>query len=433
MAHYEITGGQALHGTIKLSGAKNLASKLILASILTGEPCTLTNVPDIGESDIALSLIRAAGAMATRSGDTATITADNIHTYDLQAIATRNRLSILLIGPLLFRTGSADVPPVTGDQIGKRPIGFHIDALHALGVDIEQTEHGFRAVADRVHGATIALPYPSVGATETVLLTASWADGETVLTNAAIEPEVVALAHYLVAMGAKITIDIEQRCYRIQGVRSFHGASQRVIPDRLEAVSYASVALATGGDILLDDAQPADLQSYLDFCHRLGAGIELQHHGIRFFSNGPLVGTWFETAVHPGFMADWQQPSVVVLACATGTSRIHETVYEDRLRYTDELRRMGADIQVSTDCYGTPCRFMGQGHSHSATIHGPTTFQPATLTIPDIRAGMAHVVAALVAPGTSKLVGIEHLDRGYGLGLQIKLQGVGAVIERIED
>ena len=433
MSYYEIRGGQPLSGTVRLSGAKNLASKLILASLLTSEPCALTNVPDIGESDIALALIQAAGATASRAGDTATITATNIHTYDLQAVSTRNRLSILLIGPLLFRTGSADVPPVTGDQIGTRPVGFHIDALQALGVHIEQSDQGFRAVAKEVRGATIQLPYPSVGATETVLLTASWARGRTVLKNAAIEPEVVALAEYLRAMGAQIQIDVERRRYTIDGVRSFHGATQRVIADRLEAVSYASVALATDGDILLEDARIEDLHAYLDFCRRLGAGITLTDQGVRIFSAGPLQATQFETAVHPGFMADWQQPSVVVLARARGTSYVHETVYEDRLRYTQDLVRMGASIHVATDCYGTPCRFANQGHRHSARIEGPANLQATTLQIPDIRAGMAHVVAALVATGTSQLYGIEHLDRGYGLGLMTKLRGVGAQINRIEE
>ena len=433
MSYYAITGGVPLHGSVTLSGAKNLASKLILASMLTHDECVLTNIPPIGEIDIAVALIEASGAKTVRDGTTITTQASSIHTSDLQGVTARNRLSILLIGPLLFRTGSAEVPPVSGDQIGKRPVGFHIDALQALGVNIEHSDAGFRAVADKLRGCTIQLPYPSVGATETVLLTATWAEGQTVLENAAIEPEIIALIEFLSAMGAQIRTDIDRRRITIDGVRSFHGARQRIISDRLEAVSYASVALATKGDILLEDARETDLLSYLDFCHRIGAGIERTTTGIRIFYTKALQATTIETAVHPGFMADWQQPSVVVLALANGTSYLHETVYEDRLRFTADLQRMGANIRVSTDCYGEPCRFVGLGHPHSARIEGPASLTPTQLDIPDIRAGMAHVIAALVAPGTSKLTGIHHLDRGYGTRLRSVLQDLGATIERIEE
>jgi UDP-N-acetylglucosamine 1-carboxyvinyltransferase len=433
MSYYEIEGGKALTGSVRLSGAKNLASKLILASLLTDKPCTLTNVPAIGEIDIAIQLVSLAGAQVERHEDSVTITAATVSEHDFHAVPVRNRLSILLIGPLLYRTGKALVPPVTGDQIGKRPVGFHIDALRALGVRIEQIDGGFQAVAEQLRGCEIQLPYPSVGATETVLLTASWATGITILKNAATEPEIVALVHFLRKMGAKIEIDEQARQITIEGVQTLSGAEQRVIPDRIEAVSYASAALATGGDIMLEDAQSQDLQIYLDFVRQIGGLIETTDAGIRIANTGSLHSASFETAVHPGFMTDWQQPSVVVLCMATGKSYLHETVFEDRLRYTADLVRMGATIEVSTDCYGTACRFAGQNHRHSATIEGPTTFKPTTLHIPDIRAGMAHVVASLVATGTSRLYGIEHLDRGFGRSLEDKLRGLGAVIRRIEE
>lgn len=433
MSYYEIEGGKTLTGSVRLSGAKNLASKLILASLLTDQPCTLSNIPAIGEIDIAIQLVSLAGADVVRNADTATITASKVSEHDFHAVPVRNRLSILLIGPLLYRTGKALVPPVTGDQIGKRPVGFHIDALRALGVRIEQIAGGFQAVADKLVGCSLQLPYPSVGATETVLLTASWATGTTILKNAATEPEIIALIQFLNAMGAKIQIDEKSRQITITGVQTFKGAEQRVIPDRIEAVSYASAALATGGDIVLEDAQTQDLQIYLDFVRQIGGLIETTDSGIRIANTGSLQPTSFETAVHPGFMTDWQQPSVVVLCMATGRSYLHETVFEDRLRYTEDLGRMGAIINVSTDCYGLPCRFEGQNHRHSATIEGPTTFKSTTLHIPDIRAGMAHVVASLVAQGTSRLYGIEHLDRGFGRSLEEKLRGLGAVIRRIEE
>ena len=433
MSYYEIVGGKTLNGSVRLSGAKNLASKLILASLLTKEPCTLTNVPSIGEIDIALQLVTAAGARVSRKPETVHIHAETVGEHDLHSVPARNRLSILFIGPLLYRTGKALVPPVTGDQIGKRPVGFHIDALRSLGVRIEQSPNGFQAVADTLHGCLLRLPYPSVGATETILLTASWAIGTTVVENAATEPEIIALIDFLRSMGAIIDIDEVGRRITIEGVRTFHGATQRVIPDRIEAVSYASAALATGGDIVLEDARLEDLHSYLDFVRRIGGSVQITETGLHITSPDVLQPTTFETAVHPGFMTDWQQPSVVVLCMATGSSYLHETVYEDRLRYTEDLVRMGASIEVSTDCYGTPCRFANQQHKHSAQITGPTIFQPTTLQIPDIRAGMAHVVASLVAQGTSQLHGIEHLDRGFGRGLEDKLRSLGASIKRIEE
>lgn len=433
MAYYEIDGGKPLRGTVQLSGAKNLASKLILASLLSSETCTLTNIPTIGETDIALQLIEAVGATTTRSGNQLTIHAAAISAKNLLDLPAKSRLSILMIGPLLFRTGSAMVPPVTGDQIGKRPVGFHLDALRALGVQIHQTSEGFQATINaQLQGCEITLPYPSVGATETIIYTASWANGTTILNNAAIEPEILALIQYLNAMGAQITVNTSARQITLQGVKSFHKAEQRVITDRLEAVSYASVALATEGDIFLKDADVNDLTAYLSFINSIGADVQIKPNGIRVAYSKPLKAASFETSVHPGFMADWQQPSVVVLCKATGISTVHETVYEDRLRYTSDLIRMGANIEISTECLGDPCRFHNQGFRHSARITGPTNFQPTKLVIPDIRAGMAHVIAALVAPGLSQLTNIEHLDRGYER-LQEKLTSVGANIRRVEE
>lgn len=432
--HYEITGGTPLGGRITLAGAKNLASKLILASLLPDGVSTIHGVPDIGETEIAVELIRAAGAAVTKTGDTLTIDATAVTPPDLGHLSSKSRLSILLLGPLLHRFGSAHVPPVTGDQIGRRPVGFHIDALRALGARIEQTADGFSAHADGLRGASISLPYPSVGATETILLTATWATGTTILDNAAVEPEVLALADFLRAMGADIQVDQAIRRMTIQGVATLRGAEQTVLPDRLEAVSYASLALATGGSVLLTNAVASHLSSYLDFCARIGAAVTHGSDGIRFERQGELRATSIETAVHPGFMADWQQPSLIVLLAARGESYVHETVYEDRLRYTADLAAMGADVSVSTECYGTPCRFAGQGFRHSALVRGPSQLTAATLQIPDIRAGMAHVIAAFMATGTSFLHGIEHLDRGYGASeFERKLRSLGADIARVED
>ena len=431
MAFFTIHGGTPLRGEVTLSGAKNLASKLLIATLLTPDECVIENVPDIGENQIALEILRLVGATPSREIETIRTAADRITNSDVRA-APRNRLSGLTIGPLLFRTGRAAVPFPGGDRIGRRPVDFHLDALRSLGATITEESDGFSIEAPNgLQGAQIDLPFPSVGATETTLLTAAWARGETLLQNAAIEPEVLELVRFLQAMGAKIE-QLADRTFRIQGVTNFSRARQRVIADRLEAVSYASAALATRGDVLLHEAVVEHLDTYITFVRRIGGGVAVESDGIRFYAEGHLRATDIRTDVYPGFVTDWQQPSTVVLVTAGGTSTIHETVYENRFGYVRELNRMGASIDVQTACLQPACRYDGQNFEHVAVIQGPSHLHGTDIEVPDIRAGMAHVVAALVADGVSRLNGIEHLDRGYGHQFEAKLRGIGASIERGE-
>ncbi|MBI4032453.1 UDP-N-acetylglucosamine 1-carboxyvinyltransferase [Candidatus Berkelbacteria bacterium] len=416
-------------GEVTLSGAKNLASKLMLATLLTEEECILENVPEIGESDIALAMVARAGGHVERTGTTVRIRNHSISESDLSTVP-RNRLSILAIGPLLFRTGRAIVPVPGGDQIGKRPVDFHLTALRQFGATI--TEEGGLYVAEALEltGTAVTLPYPSVGATETVLLCGAWANGTTTLTNAAIEPEVSELVHFLRELG--VTIDSpSERTFVIQGTHSFKGATQRVIPDRLEAISYAAAALATRGDVRMHGAMPEHLNTYQTFVNDIGGSFEILGDALRVSAHGPLRPTVVRTDVYPGFATDWQQPSAVALLTAAGESVIHETVMDNRFGYCDDLIRMGAQISVSTNCVGTPCRFNGQS-AHVARISGPTQLTASQITIPDIRAGMAHLIAALIAHGESTLIGLEHLDRGYGQQLEEKLRALGATIRRVE-
>lgn len=428
-ATFAVTGGQPLRGTITLSGAKNAASKILLATMLTDEPSTVNNVPLLGETDIAAELISAVGGRVDRHEHQWTVTTPSLITRPVPQLSRRNRLSILTLGILLNRTGQAEVPVVGGDAIGPRPVNYHLAALKAMGADVASTDQAFRATAKRLHGAAITLPYPSVGATETIALAAVLAEGRTVVRNAAVEPEVIDLLQMLQTMGAVIELGTN-RSLIIDGVKRLHGTNYRVIPDRIEAASFACLALATGGDILVEDARQADLVTFLTAVRRMGGEFSVEPNGIRFSRPGPLRGVDVETDTHPGFMTDWQQPLVTVMTQASGRSTVHETVYEDRFGYTKVLNAMGANIETSTDCWGElPCRWWAHGYHHSARINGPTPLHAADITVPDIRAGMAHLVAALTATGESRLAGVEHLDRGYQ-DLVPRLQGLGARIIR---
>ncbi len=426
---YRIEGGQALVGEVQLAGAKNAAGKLLLAALLTEEPSTIENVPESGEIGIALDIIAATGAAWERSGTTVVITPGQLVHHDLSRLPGKNRHPILLLGPLLRRTGKARVPTVGGDQIGARPINFHLEILRSLGASIEETPAGIIAEAKKLTATHYRLPYPSVGATETMLLAATWAEGTSVLEGGAIEPEVLQLVEFLQTMGAQI--EIRDRTYTIQGVAHFGSGRATVIPDRLEAVSYAAAALATGGRVVLRHARADHLAAYLDVVRAMGARITTNRQGIEIAAPPePLQAVDVRTGVYPGFATDYQQPTTVILACAAGTSVVHETVYTHRLGYTQDLNRLGALITVSAECPpNEPCRFQGDGVPHVATITGPITFQAGSIRVPDIRAGMAHVVAALAAEGISTIAGIDHLERGYD-HLVEKLQALGARIRR---
>lgn len=429
---FHITGGLPLKGEIPVSGAKNAASKMMIATLLTEEEVTLTNVPRQHETEITEEIISAVGANThwpennTLRTQAATITSSSV-----RELTRKNRISILAIAPLLHRTGEAFVPLVGGDKIGPRPVNWHLDALTKMGATIEATAEGYHAkVEGRLKGALIELPYPSVGATEQAILAGVLAQGRTTIRNAAGEPEIKGLIMMLQNMGAIIQIN-SGRKIEIIGVEKLHGCEARVIPDRIAAASYASLAIGTGGEIFVKGAQHEHMITFLNSVRKIGGEYEVREDGILFRGASELKGIELETDTHPGFMTDWQQPFVVALTQAKGTSVVHETVYEERFGYTGALVQMGAEITLSSNCMGeVECRFKGANYKHSAVITGPSSLKAAEVVVPDIRAGLAFVVAALVAEGTSVLTGIHHLDRGYER-LQEKLQAVGAQIERV--
>lgn len=426
---YTITGGKPLRGEVRISGAKNAATKELVASLLADGPVILENVPRIGDVEVTIDMLRELGVKITSAGNRVTVDASKLKTSQVaSAFSRKNRIPILLLGPLLHRFGEATIPALGGCTIGARPIDFHLEALKKMGADIMCDGEQYVAKAKKLKGTVIELPFPSVGATENVMLAAVKARGTTIIRNAAVEPEIVDLAKLLQSMGAIINLDVN-RTWVIEGVDALHGATHRVVPDRIEAASFAAAAVLTGGDVLIRDAQQEDLMSFLNALRRAGAPYEVTSQGIRFHGAKKLHPIVLETDVHPGFMTDWQQPFVMLLTQADGVSIVHETVYEDRFGYTDALVQMGANIQLHKECLGSKaCRFANRDYRHSAIIVGPTPLKAANIMIPDLRAGFSYLIAALIAKGTSKLTGVELIERGYE-DIISKLKKLGAKIE----
>jgi UDP-N-acetylglucosamine 1-carboxyvinyltransferase len=411
---WELEGGTALRGSVRAQGAKNAASKELVATLLTADECVLHNVPHITEMDATLAILQELGAEYSWSGSTIEIATPGVTGKVSERYSGLNRVPILLVGPLLNRVGEAVVPMVGGCQIGQRPVDFHVAGLAAMGAEITVEGSTMVAKARRLVGCRHRLPYPSVGATENLILAAVGAKGTTVIENAAIEPEITDLLLLLQKMGAHVVIEVDRRIV-IEGVDRLHGAEHHVIADRIEAASYAAAAVATGGDVEIVGAEQVHLMTFLNFLRRVGGQFAVTERGMRFWNDGAKLRSWhLETDVHPGFMTDWQQPAVVLLSQADGVSVVHETVYENRFGYTDLLRDMGARIELSNQCLGRrTCRFVDQDFPHSAVVSGPTPLAGTDLTIPDLRAGFAYVLAGLLAQGTTRLHDVWYLERGY--------------------
>jgi UDP-N-acetylglucosamine 1-carboxyvinyltransferase len=431
MSQITVTGGKPLVGRVDLKGAKNLVTKAMVAALLGNTPSVLKDVPKISDVEVVSRLLELHGVKITH-GDDGVMTLDpsNVESarmVDIDAHAGSSRIPILFCGPLLHRLGEAFIPDLGGCHIGDRPIDFHLEVLRNFGAVIEKLPNGTRMSApDGLKGAKVSLPYPSVGATEQVLLTSVLAEGITELSGAAIEPEIMDLIAILQKMGAVISVDTD-RVIRVEGVEKLGGYTHRALFDRNEAASWAAAALATHGDIFVGGARQPEMMTFLNVFRKVGGAFDIQDDGIRFYHpGGELNPVVIETDVHPGFMTDWQQPLVVALTQAKGLSIVHETVYENRFGFTDALNDMGAQIQIYRECLGgNPCRFGQRNFYHSAVISGPTKLKAADVRVPDLRGGFSHMVAALAAEGTSNVTNVQLISRGYENFLD-KLAALGA-------
>lgn len=415
-----VRGGNPLFGKINVRGAKNLVSKAMVASLLGNSKSILKNVPDIKDVKVVKSLLELYGINIRQDCRTGDLVMDpkNAQSASISLIHTHSgdsRIPILLCGPLIHRLQEAFIPNLGGCKIGNRPINYHLNVLRSFGAKVRKYREGIKIYTkNNLKGTKISLPYPSVGATEQVLLTAVKAEGLTELSGAAIEPEIIDLIAILQKMGAIINIQTD-RTMRIEGVKQLTGFTHTAISDRNEAASWASAALATKGDIYILGAQQLNMMTYLNTYRKIGGSFKIEEDGIRFsYSGKPLKPLTIETDVHPGFMTDWQQPLIIALTQAQGVSIVHETVYENRFEFTNALIRMGASIQLHRECLGSiPCRFGQRNFLHSAVISGKTKLHGANINIPDLRGGFSHLIAALAARKISRVNGIELINRGY--------------------
>ena len=416
MAKFVINGGIPLVGTVRVSGAKNSALKLMAASLLSSEKTVLHNVPLIKDVFTMGDVLREIGADVQIGAASVEIDASGelSHTTPYELVR-KMRASIVVMGPLLARLHRARVAMPGGCNIGPRQINFHLSGLEKLGARIN-ADHGFINVATNgLTGDVISLDYPSVGATENVMMAACMARGRTVIESAAREPEIIDLAKFLTSMGASIA-GAGSDTIVIEGVEELGGTAHTVIPDRVEAGTFMVAAAVTEGDIEIEGINPLYLEIFISKLRAIGVNIQEFDHRVRCKGDGEYGSVDIATLPHPGFPTDLQAPMIVLLSLARGHSIVTENVFENRFGFVDELNRLGANVRVS---------------GHHAVVHGDSRLEGTIVEAPDLRAGAALVLAGLAASGTTEVGRIGHIDRGYE-EFEQKLQGLGADIQRVE-
>ena len=411
-----IEGGVSLRGEVAISGAKNAALPLLTAALLTKEPLTLDNVPVLRDIGTMLKLLEQMGVKVTRDGSSVTLEAaalDNpVAPYEM---VKTMRASVLVLGPLVARAGEAKVSLPGGCAIGARPVDQHIKGLQAMGAEIT-VEHGYvHAKSPKLRGAKLFTDMVTVTGTENLMMAACLAEGETIIENAAREPEVVDLANCLVAMGARIS-GAGTDVIRIQGVPSLHGARHRIMPDRIETGTYLCAAAATGGDVRLTGTSSAYLDAVIDKLMDAGCDVEFARDSIRLKAPPRLTSVSLRTSPYPAFPTDMQAQFMAINAIADGTAVIRETIFENRYMHAVELIRLGADIKID---------------GNTAVVKGVTKLDGATVMATDLRASASLVIAGLVAQGETLVDRIYHLDRGYE-NLEQKLVALGARVRRVK-
>jgi UDP-N-acetylglucosamine 1-carboxyvinyltransferase len=415
--HFTINGGRRLHGELALSGAKNSALKLMAASLLADELSVIRRVPRITDVFTMVEMLRALGAeVVFERGELRIDPGAQLNDCAPYELVRTMRASIIVMGPMVARNGHARIALPGGCNIGPRRIDFHLRGLEQLGAHVA-IDHGFIDVSsDGLHGAVVPLDYPSVGATENLLMAATAAAGETVIENAAREPEIVDLARFLTAMGATIE-GAGTSSIHVEGGRSLHGAEHEVIADRIEAGTYLIAAAACAGDVTVRGLDAVHLELFLTKLRAMGVGIDEGDRSIRARRDGGLRPVDISTLPHPGFPTDLQAQVMVLLSLAAGASIVTENVFENRFVVVDELNRLGAGITTS---------------GHHAVVAGPRRLAGTVVEAPDLRGGAALVIAGLAAEGATEVRAIHHIDRGYEQ-LEDKLSALGASIVRAAD
>ncbi len=423
MAKFLVQKSAPLNGEVKISGSKNAVLPIMAATLLTEEQCSIKDVPALRDVDVMCRLLEELGATIDKDLDNNQVdikASGNIKYEAPYDLVKMMRASILVLGALLLRTGRAVINLPGGCAIGRRPVELHLKGLKALGVKIDekQLERGIvDAEAEKLHGSTIYLDFPSVGATEVIIMAAALAEGTTLIENAAQEPEIVDLANFLNKMGARIkgagTDNI-----KVEGVSRLKGVSHHVIPDRIEAGTFMIGAAITKGNVLIKNIVPDHLKAVIAKLRECGVDIEMTDEGMRVRGDvNPLVSTDVKTLPYPGFPTDMQSPFMALLTVAKGPSVVIETVFENRFMHVGEFNRMGANIKTDGNC---------------AIIPGDKSLQGAQVVATDLRAGAAVVLTGLVAEGTTEVTQVYHIDRGYE-HFADKLRALGANIMRVEE
>lgn len=415
MSKFIIEGGHKLKGEIQVNGAKNAALKIVAASLLSTDEITIKNVPDIEEVNRLLEICETVGSNIRREDGIIKMQTAKIKDTDLDPNLVRKiRAALLLIGPILIREGRVRLPHPGGCAIGQRPIDLFVTGFEKLGAKVTEDSEGYLFEAKKLTGAKILFPKISVTATEVLMMTAALAEGTTVLKNAACEPEIPALAEYLNRCGAKIT-GAGTHTVVIEGVDKLIANTYEVIPDRVEAGSFAILGALCGDPIKVTNCIPEHLEALWSMFDRMGVDYKLGDDWVEVRQSGKIKAVDVTTHEYPGFITDIQQPFVVLLTQAEGMSLVHETIFEGRLFYTDKLKQMGAQVIMCDP--------------HRVIINGPTKLYGRRLESPDLRAGFALVLAGLVAEGETQIDNIYQIDRGYEK-IENRLQGLGAKIKR---
>lgn len=408
-------GGNRLEGSIYVSGAKNAVLPIIVASLLSEGKCIIHDVPQLADVKIICDVLSELGAQ-NEVLDTNSLSIDchNINKYDAPYdYVTKMRASVLVMGPLLARLGKAKISMPGGCAIGTRPIDLHLKGFEAMGVRISMKHGDILAETPKLTGAKIYLDYPSVGATENIIMAAALAEGVTVIENAAEEPEIVDLANFINSMGGKIK-GAGTNVIKIEGVKTLGSTTHTIIPDRIEAGSYMVATAVAGGNVMLENVITDHLKPVIAKLIEAGVEIEEEPNGIRVKSSGLLKAIDIKTLPYPGFPTDMQAQFMALTAAAQGTSIITETVFENRFMHAEELKRMGADVKIE---------------GRSAVVEGPRELMGTTVRASDLRAGAALIIAGLIAEGETEITNIFHIDRGYDKIVD-KLKSVGADIWR---